>query len=139
MFLCSGGSYCFLRDGGDDGEKEYVCAIKRCLKSNIRRIYLFCNKGRETRGLKKLLGEFSPLRYCTGRCQGRRNLRTQKQKKKAALYIFFSLSILKTNIFFSSAGRRGEGCGGADFFSSFFSFLFFSSLFSLFFNRCKND
>lgn len=32
-----------------DWEKERVCEIKRCLKSNIRGVYLFCNY-RERRG-----------------------------------------------------------------------------------------
>lgn len=128
-----------LRDGADGGENEYVCAIKRCLKSNIRRIYLFCNKERETRGLKKLLGgvfSIEVLYWEMSRPEKFEN--TNVEEKSSSLYIFFSLSILKTNIFFPSVGRGGLWV--ADVFPLFSpSLLFFASLFSLFFNRCKSD
>lgn len=80
------------------------------------------------------------------RIQGRTKHQSRRQRR--ALHIFiFVISILKTNYFFLSSRKGGGGrraalswAGrrrGGDF--SLFSPSVFSPLFSLFFNRCKND
>lgn len=128
------------RDWGDDVEKQWVCVIKRCLKCNITKIYLFCGRNE---GCRNCWGSFkhrgTELRdFKAGEF---RKHKSRRKKKKGALSIFFSLPILKTNYVFQSkkgmeAGRRGRGRGRLIFL---FSLFFSSSLFSLFFNRCKND
>lgn len=111
--------------------------IKRCLKINIRKIYLFGNEGEgeKKKGPQKIVGGvLCALReFKAGEFQEHKS----RRQKKSSLYIFFIISILKTNYFFPAEGRR-VARRGADFFF-FFSLSVFSPLFSVFFNRCKND
>lgn len=91
--------------------KEWVCVIKRCLKTNIRKIYLFCDEGRREaseRGaeLRDFKAAESP----------------QHKSGREEEELLFIISILKTNYFLQSGKTRK---GGAIYF-------FFPSVFSSF-------
>lgn len=133
------GTACFLTGKYHKPQRQRgwwgVCVIKRCLKSIIRKIYLFCNYGREKRGLCKNLGCFKHRGTVLRDFKAGEFGEHKSRRKKSSLFIFFIINP-QNKLFFFNRARRGWKEGVVDF--SFFS-VFSSSLFSLFFNRCKND
>lgn len=99
--------------------KEWVCVIKRCLKPNIRKIYLSCDEGR---------------REASERVEvpSRETSRPQHKSGGKEEELLFILSILKTNYLLQSGKTRKGGV-----IYCFFPLYF--PLFSLFFNWWKND
>lgn len=122
------------RDWGDDVEKQWVCVIKRCLKCNITKIYLFC--GRDE-GCRNCWGSFkhrgTELRdFKAG--EFRKHKSRRKKKKELFLYFFHYQSSKQIMFFRVRRGWRqgGGGGGGGGWF--FFSLCFFPRLFSPYFS-----
>lgn len=119
------------------GERVRLCN-KEVSEIKYQTDLFILQQGGRQEGLRNCWGSFQHWGTVLGDVKAGEIWEHKCRRKKQLFIYFFHYQSSKQIFFFSSVGRGGLWV--ADFFSLFSpSLLFFSSLFSLFFNRCKND